>query len=95
MLSARLTVNNDLGLHARAAAQLVKDISSFSSSIKLTRTDLSRTADGKSILSVLTLAASKGTVVEILVDGPDEGDALQAVERSFQSGFGENPVQTL
>jgi phosphocarrier protein len=93
MLNARLIVVNELGLHARAAASLVKGISSFKSRITLTRTDTSRSADAKSILSVLTLAATKGTVLEIVVEGPDESDAFVAIQSAFESGFGENPIQ--
>jgi phosphotransferase system HPr (HPr) family protein len=56
---------------------------------------MSRTADAKSILSVLTLAATKGTVLEITVEGPDEDDALAALKSAFDSGFGEITEQTL
>lgn len=94
MLNARFTVINDLGLHARAAANLVKGISPFKSNITLTRQDTSRSADAKSILSVLTLAAAKGTVLEIVVDGPDETEAFVAIQSAFNSGFGENNIQT-
>jgi phosphotransferase system HPr (HPr) family protein len=89
MLNARLTVNNELGLHARAAANLVKGVSTFQSEITLSRPDINRTANAKSILSVLTLAATKGTELEILVEGPDETAALSAIERAFECGFGE------
>lgn len=95
MLNARLTVVNELGLHARAAANLVKSVSSYQSTVKLSRLDMSRTADAKSILSVLTLAATKGTVLEITVEGPDEDEALVALKSAFDSGFGEITEQTL
>lgn len=95
MLNARLTVVNELGLHARAAANLVKGVSSYHSTIKLSRLDMNRTADAKSILSVLTLAATKGTVLEITVEGPDEDEALVALKSAFDSGFGEITEQTL
>ena len=94
MLNARLTVNNELGLHARAAANLIRGISTFKSSITLTRADTSLSADAKSILSILTLAATKGTVLEIAVDGPDETDAFVAIQSAFDSGFGENTIDT-
>jgi phosphocarrier protein HPr len=93
MLNAQFTVTNDLGLHARAAANLVKCVSSFQSSIVLKREDVSRSADAKSILSVLTLAATKGTILEIVIDGPDENDALTALQTCFGNGFGENSIQ--
>jgi phosphocarrier protein HPr len=93
MLSARFTVTNDLGLHARAAANLVKCVSYFKSRIVLKREDVNRSADAKSILSVLSLAAAKGTVLEVVVEGPDEGNALLALGNCFDSGFGENSIQ--
>ena len=90
MRSARLTVINELGLHARAAAQLVKGISGFQSRVALKRVDAEKIVDARSILAVLTLAAVKGTVVEVTVDGMDETDAIAAVSGLFESGFGEN-----
>ena len=93
MLKTELTVRNELGLHARAAAQLVKSASFFKSSITLKRPETGFSVDAKSILSVLTLAATKGTILEVSVDGVDEIEALAAMEQSFASGFGENSVQ--
>ena len=84
-----MIIINRLGLHARAAAQLVRLASGFQSKIKLIRTDNSVIADAKSILSVLTLAASKGVEVEIEVEGEDEQKAFEAVQEIFQNGFGE------
>ena len=89
MLKVKLKVINQLGLHARAAAQLVRLASGFKSCIKLKRIDNAVIADAKSILSVLTLAASKGTRLELEVEGEDEQEALQAVEEIFVNGFGE------
>ena len=90
MLSERLTVTNDLGLHARAAAQLVKGVAGFESSVFLKRQDMNKIVDAKSILSVLTLAAVKGTEVEVTIEGADESDAMSAVMVLFANGFGEN-----
>jgi len=78
-----------LGLHARAAAQLVRLASGFKSKILLSRPDTNAFADAKSILSILTLAASMGTVLFLRVEGEDERDALEAVDRLFGEGFGE------
>jgi len=89
MLKGRVTINNRLGLHARAAAQLVRLASSFQSKIKLLRTDNSVIADAKSILSVLTLAASKGVELEIEIEGHDEQTAFEAIQEIFINGFGE------
>jgi len=89
MLKSRIKICNPLGLHARAAAQLVRLAGTFQSDIKLRRTDNSVVADAKSILSVLTLAASKGIELEITVEGEDKGKALRAIEEIFNKGFGE------
>ncbi len=89
MLDAQVKVINPLGLHARAAAQLVRLVGKFKSSVKLKRDDNNVIADAKSILSVLTLAAAQGTKLKIEVEGADEQKALQAVEKIFSNGFGE------
>lgn len=89
MLDAQVKVINPLGLHARAAAQLVRLVGKFKSSVKLKRDDNNVIADAKSILSVLTLAAAQGTKLKIEVEGADEQKALQAVEEIFSNGFGE------
>ncbi|MDQ2747031.1 MAG: HPr family phosphocarrier protein, partial [Acidobacteriota bacterium] len=60
MLESKVVVTNQLGLHARAAAQLVRLAENFESDIKIHRPDNEATADAKSILDVLTLAAFKG-----------------------------------
>ncbi len=89
MLNVKLKVINQLGLHARAAAQLVRLAGSFQSDIELKRTDNAVIADAKSILSVLTLAAAKATELELQVEGTDEQQASKAIEEIFQDGFGE------
>lgn len=89
MLESEVKIINQLGLHARAAAQLVRLASKFKSKIKLHRTDNYASADAKSILSVLTLAASKGTSLILRIEGEDEHEVLKAVEELFASGFGE------
>jgi len=89
MLEGEIKVCNPLGLHARAAAQLVRLASGFKSKIKLRRTDNHVVADAKSILSVLTLAASKGVMLKIEVEGKDESEAMQAIEEIFRKNFGE------
>ena len=89
MLESSIKVVNQLGLHARAAAQLVRLASSFKSRITLKRIDNQVVADAKSILSVLTLAASKRTQLELEVEGEDEQEALQAIKEIFVKGFGE------
>jgi phosphotransferase system HPr (HPr) family protein len=89
MPEAKVKVINQLGLHARAAAQLVRLASKYKSRIHLIRADNAVIADAKSILSVLTLAAAKGTELKIEVNGDDEQTALQATVELFKTGFGE------
>ncbi len=89
MLEDTIKISNRLGLHARAAAQLVRLAGSFKSKIKLERTDNAVVADAKSILSVLTLAASKGVELKIEVEGDDEIKAMQTIKEIFVIGFGE------
>ncbi len=89
MLRKDVKVINQLGLHARAAAQLVRLAGTFESKIKIIRKESQIYADAKSILSVLTLAASKGTDLIIEVEGADEGIALEKVLELFSEGFGE------
>ncbi len=89
MLEGKIKVCNPLGLHVRAAAGLVRLASDFKSEIKLRRMDNHVTADAKSILSVLTLAASKGAELKIEVEGKDESEAMQAIREIFRNGFGE------
>jgi len=89
MTSAEIIVTNRLGLHARAAAKLVRIAARYESVIKLHKTKNSVFADAKSILSVLTLAASLGTELIIECDGPDEEEALEQIVALFASRFGE------
>jgi phosphocarrier protein HPr len=87
VLTKEITVVNRLGLHARAAAKLVSLASQFASHLTISKG--SRTVNCKSIMGVMMLAASKGTVVSVSADGADEADALEALERLFADRFGE------
>ncbi len=89
MLEGRVTVVNDLGLHARAAAQLVRLAGKYRSRITLRRDDSGAFANAKSILSVLALAAPIGTVLNLEADGADEQEAFDAITAVFADGFGE------
>ena len=89
MVARGVRVVNRLGLHARAAARLVRTASAFRSSIRLERADRSASADAKSILSVLMLAASRGTELRVEAEGEDEDAALDAVCGLIEKGFGE------
>ena len=81
------TVVNQLGLHARAAARFVHLATRFESQIRVTRE--TKVMDGKSIMGILLLAAGRGTTITITADGPDEADAVEALVRLVESGFGE------
>jgi phosphocarrier protein HPr len=89
MVEGEVRVVNALGLHARAAAQLVRLANQFSSDIRLFREDTGIHADAKSILSVLYIAAACGVTIKIVADGVDEGDAWSAIRSLFERGFGE------
>ena len=89
MVEQTVTVTNRLGLHARAAAQLVSTSGRFKSQVRIERLDQSATADAKSILSVLMLAASRGTELRLIANGADERDAIDALTKLFAQGFGE------
>lgn len=90
MVERRVVVTNRLGLHARAAALLVRTASCFQSVLRLERADGTATADAKSILSVLMLAAGRGTELRATAEGADEGEAMGALCRLFADGFGES-----
>jgi len=80
-------IRNRLGLHARAAARFVQAANRFRSRIQVTRD--ARTMDGKSILGILLLAASHGTRLLVSAEGDDEEEAVEALSRLVEGGFGE------
>lgn len=82
-----IEIVNDLGLHARAAARFVELANRFQSKVELQRDG--ETVDGKSILGILTLAAPRGTKLVLVTDGPDEGEAMDALEALVADRFGE------
>jgi phosphocarrier protein len=82
-----LDIRNRLGLHARAAARFVHTASRFRSRVTAGRDG--RVMDGKSILGILLLAASQGMAIEVTVEGPDEEEAMDALEALVGGGFGE------
>jgi phosphocarrier protein HPr len=87
MTSRSVAVVNQLGMHARAAAKFVHLASRFGAHITVARE--SREMDGKSIMGLLLLAASRGSVVTISADGGDEQEAVDALSELVASGFGE------
>ena len=87
MTTQEVMIRNRLGLHARAAAKFVHTATRYNSQIRITRDG--RTMDGKSIMGILLLAAGVGTTVVISADGIDETDAIDALCRLVNGGFGE------
>ena len=88
MICREITIINKLGLHARAAAKLVSTASAFSSQIKVGHKD--RMVDGKSIMAVMMLAASKGTDIELHADGSDSEAAIEALVDLINRRFDED-----
>lgn len=87
MTTRVVTVTNPLGLHARAAARFVSVAARFASHVRVQRDG--RVMDGKSIMGILLLAAARGSTLTIMADGPDEHEAVAALARLVESGFGE------
>lgn len=88
MQQATVTIVNRLGLHARAAAKFVNLAKTFASTVTLIRG--AEEADGKSIMSVMLLAAPVGSELELKVSGDDEAEAFTALETLIANRFGED-----
>ena len=88
MTSRSVTVVNQLGMHARAAARFVHLATRFESRVLVSRHG--REMDGKSIMGILLLAAAPGCMVTISADGCDELDAVTALAALVETGFGED-----
>lgn len=87
MIQTQLTIINKLGLHARAAAKFVGCTAAFSSTVKAGKDG--QLVDGKSIMSVMMLAAGKGTVLDVEIHGSDEQAALEALKTLIDNRFDE------
>jgi phosphocarrier protein len=88
MTAKNVTVVNQLGMHARAAAKFVHLAATFESHIRVARD--TREMDGKSIMGLLLLAAAHGTTIRISAEGTDEVNAVSALAALVQIGFGED-----
>ena len=88
MLEKNFIIINRLGLHARAAAQLVQTANRFSSEVLVSKDDIE--VNGKSIMGILLLAAPKGTEISLKVSGEDETEAMAALSELIEDGFGED-----
>ena len=78
---------NSLGLHARAAAQLVQIANRYRSEVHVEKDGMQ--VNGKSIMGVLTLAAAKGTSILVTCEGDDADAAMAALAKVIENGFGE------
>jgi phosphocarrier protein HPr len=86
-LSQKYTIRNMLGLHARAAAAFVKVANRYQAEIEVSKDGV--VVNGKSIMGVLMLAASKGTEIDVNVRGDDADEALEALGKLIEDKFGE------
>ena len=87
-VSKKLEIINKLGMHARAAAQFVQLASNFSSHIEIEKDR--RRVNGKSIMGVMMLAASKGSEVTLYANGDDENESLNKLEELINNRFNED-----
>jgi len=87
MLNEKITVINVLGLHTRAAAKLVTLAAKFESKIEIQKND--QVANCKSIMSIIVLGVTKGTVLDLTISGADELEARDAIKELFNNRFGE------
>jgi len=87
VISRDIEIRNKLGLHARAAAKLVHCAARFKSDIKIRKGE--EEVDGKSILGILLLAAARGSTITVTVDGEDEQEAIDAIQKLVDAKFDE------
>jgi len=87
MIKNSTTINNKLGLHARASAKLTKLAGSFACEVWMVKGE--RRVNAKSIMGVMMLAAGLGSTVEIETDGADERKAMDAILALIADKFGE------
>ena len=80
-------IRNKLGLHARAAALLVKTANNYAADITIEKDGIE--VNGKSIMGILMLAASRGTKITLKVEGKDAAEALQTLGELIENKFGE------
>jgi phosphocarrier protein len=84
----KLEIKNKLGLHARAAALLVQTVNKFAAQVSVSKDG--QTADGRSIMGVLTLAATQGSKIQVEASGEDAEKAVKAIEKLIDARFNEN-----
>ncbi len=87
MVEKKILIKNKLGLHARAAVKFVNMANRYSADVKVIKDNTA--IDGKSILGILTLAATQGTPILLRISGKDEWDASEALASLINEKFGE------
>lgn len=87
MISKEVTINNQVGLHARPATFFIQKANEFKSSIWIEKEE--RRVNAKSLLGVLSLGIVKGTAVNIVADGVDENEAIATLSELIDSDFSE------
>ncbi len=87
VIEKEVLIRNKLGLHARAAVKFVNLANRYGSSVKIVRSGIE--IDGKSILGILTLAATQGTPITLKISGKDEEEALKSLLELVNNKFGE------
>jgi len=85
MVSKEITIQNQVGLHARPATFFIQKANEFKSLITIAKDE--RKVNAKSLLGVLSLGITKGTTVTVSAEGPDEAEALEALEALVMSNF--------
>ena len=87
MVRSEVTIKNKLGIHARPAASIVKEAGKYKSSVLLERDGMK--ANAKSIMDILIVEADIGSKLTVIADGEDEKEAMEAIVKLIDSGFGE------
>ncbi len=87
MYTQEITVNNEVGLHARPATFFIQKANEFKSSIWVEKEE--RRVNAKSLLGVLSLGIVGGTAIKVIADGADEQQAVEALIKLVESGFAE------
>ena len=85
MISRVVTIRNSIGLHARPATFFIQKANAFRASIWVEKGE--RRMNAKSLLGILSMGIVKGTTVTLLADGPDEAEALEALDELITTGL--------
>ena len=87
MYTQEVTINNEVGLHARPATYFIRKANEFKSAIWVEKDE--RRVNAKSLLGVRSLGIVKGTAINLIADGPDEKEAVEALIELISSNFSE------